>query len=231
VITHAGEIAEKLQGAHERRTRGEDTEMSRDNEPLSVGESVWDEDPFVHAMKLVERLDKVLNDIATSGFAPGDPQASAVSAERVVELERQLADAKYNVESFREQAESASKAHRDALDRIEGLERSAGMAAAADADQGISELRALLATAYVAREVPWMDVAAGMMTLSREEHPRPWMVAVRLEDGRVELRNGVKTFLKVTGPNETVRVLVPYVTGEQAESLVKDELGGTEVGS
>jgi len=87
--------------------------------------------------------------------------------------------------------------------------------------------------AYVVREVPWTDVAAGMMTIARDG--TPWMVEScdYTEPGREAfvLRNGEQTFTKKPEPGDTVRVLVPYVTGEQAESLVKGELGGTEVGS
>jgi hypothetical protein len=219
VSTHAGAIAEKLQGAHERRQRGEDKDMSRDDSPLNVGESVWDDDPFVHAMKLVERLDKVLNDIAGSGHAPGDPQASAVSAERVVELERQLAEARKHGEDLSAQLDQSQENYVAA--------RQVRAVVEAERDQA----RELLATAYVAREVPWTDVAAGMMTLSREDHPRPWMVTTWGDDGKVMLNNGTKSFHKTPADGETVRVLVPYVTKKQAEGLVASELGGTEVGS
>lgn len=83
------------------------------------------------------------------------------------------------------------------------------------------------ADCYVAREVPWTDVAAGMMTLSREEHPRPWMVEGWVAAGTgAKLRNGDDTFVKTPAMGETVRVLVPYVTPEQAGALVKSELGG-----
>jgi hypothetical protein len=86
-------------------------------------------------------------------------------------------------------------------------------------------------TFYVPREVPWTDMAAGMMTIARDG--TPWMVELVHEGPplQVFLRNGDKAFPKDPKPGETVRVLVPYVTPEQAESLVKDQLGGTEVGT
>lgn len=197
---------------------------------------------------------------ASAAEVSGEPQASVVSAERVVDLERKLAElereladaiadrdgalhavedrmrerdaAQHNAESFREQAESASKALDETLARVEELERSGSMAAAADADQEISELRALLDGAYVAREVPWTDVAAGMMTLSREEHPRPWMVDGWTEDDTiVVLRNGEQTFPKRPTPGETVKVLVPYVAPGAAEREIAEQLGGTQVES
>jgi hypothetical protein len=68
-----------------------------------------------------------------------------------------------------------------------------------------------------------------MMTIARDG--TPWMVERRLFGEAVVLRNGKKTFDKTPKPDETVRVLVPYVTDEQAEGLVASELGGTEVGS
>jgi hypothetical protein len=84
---------------------------------------------------------------------------------------------------------------------------------------------------YVLREVPWADVAAGMMTIARDG--TPWMVEScdMAAPGRevFVLRNGEKTFVKTPAKGETVRVLVPYVTPEQAASLVRDELGGREV--
>lgn len=237
MTTFAGEIAEKLQGAHERRSKGEDTRMSRDNEPLSVGESVWDEDPFVHAMKLVERLDKVLNDIATSGHAPGDPQASAVSAERVVELERQLAAAR-EAQNSGANAYKELERERDELREKLARAESHGLGEGYEHEGTKVELlaaRELLATAYVAREVPWSDVAAGMMTLSKSERPVPFLVSKVKDDVAWVLvgKHGdqVIEFQKTPTPGETVRVLVPYVTDEQAEGLVRRVLGGIEVGS
>lgn len=214
--------------------------MSRDNEPLSVGESVWDDDPYVHVMKLVERAGKVLGDIAASGHAPDENAGRVAELERQLaearqklaaysgqiaelgrqlaertkhyedqvadrnELERKLTDALYNAESFRAQAEGASRAHAAALE--------------------------LLTSAYVTREVPWSDVAAGMMTIARDG--TPWMV-IGVGDGAWTLTGlhaqQVIRFEKTPTKGETVRVLVPYVTPEQAESLVKGELGGTAV--
>jgi hypothetical protein len=229
MIAHAALIAEKLQGAHERRQRNgrEDEDMGKDEatteQVQQFGSSVWDDDPFVHAMKLNERMGKVLADIAASGHAPGDPQASAVSAERVVELERQLADAQHNAQSFREQAESGSRALQDALVRVEVLEEGERQRA----ERGeVAELEHLLATAYVPREVPWSDMAAGMMTISAQGEA--WMVDRRGDDW-VDLTSGPETFHKTPAPGETVRVLVPYVTPEAAASAVREQLGGTEV--
>lgn len=124
------------------------------------------------------------------------PQASAVTAERVVELERRLAEAQRELAEVR---------------------------AAASLEE--AEYENLAARAYVPREVPWTDVAAGMMTIARDG--TPWMVEGRVDE-RVILANGGQTFPKTPADGETVRVLVPYVTPEQAEDLVRDELGGVE---
>jgi uncharacterized coiled-coil protein SlyX len=131
---------------------------------------------------------------------------------RVAELERQLAD-------LREQ-HGNDGAHFDAM--VQEYKREN------------AEQRDLLATAYVAREVPWTDVAAGMMTIARDG--TAWMVEQVLDNDlpiAFRLRNGGQTFTKTIdpGPVDTVRVLVPYVTEEQAEGLVASELGGKEVGS
>jgi hypothetical protein len=211
MTTYAAAIAARLQGR-------EDEDMGKDeNDAEKVDALVTEID---------ERLGQLVDMVSAR-----NPDAShvelLVERERVAELEGKLADALYNAESFREQAENAGKAHRQALDRIEGLERSAGMAAAADADQEISELRTLLATAYVTHEVPWTDVAAGMMTIARDG--TPWMVDQVCDNDDVELRNAGRSFMKTPAPGETVRVLVPYMTDEQAEGLVKSELGGREV--
>lgn len=229
--TFAGEIAARLQGAHARRNEREDKDMSKD-------ESVWETE-----------VDKALDGLRESlrHLRPGgDSQASAVSAERVVELERQLARL-----TERETAAMNGVEKRDRM--IAELERElaqalqdreASDAAANERDGENEELRAeyqalrerfnalgdLLATAYVAREVPWSDVAAGAMTIARDG--TPWMVETWIGIGAVLLRNGTKTFEKAIdrSTGETVRVLVPYVTPEQAEAAVREQLGGTEVG-
>jgi hypothetical protein len=237
VITHAALIAEKLQGAHERRTRGQDMIMNEDANPelrairelAERGGSLWDDDPIVHAHKLTNRLLTVLNDLAASGHAPGEPQASAVSAERVVELERQRNEVQEAYgKVVAETAEVRAELERE-LRKVEAELRDTNTHLAALGVE-LSATQRELQASYVVREVPWTDVAAGMMTLSREEHPRPWMVE-SWTDGAFILTNGVQTFHKEPADGETVRVLVPYVTGEQAESLVKGELGGTEAGS
>lgn len=227
-VAFAAAIAARLQDAHERRRareqerdEREDKDMSRENEPLSVGESVWDDDPFVHACKLAQRLEKVLADIAASGHAPGEPQASVVSAERVVELEKALADAQYNAESFRTQAESGEKAHKMALERIEERER------------WLQDAHNRLTTAYVQHDVPWDDVAAGMMTISATG--APFLAEEWVGVGAVRLRGlhdgKVITFEKAVDASkgETVKVLVPYVAPGAAEREVAEQLGGQRV--
>lgn len=221
--------------------------MSSENTPMNFGESIWDDDPYIRAMNLVAKAGELLSDIAASGHAPGDPQASAVSAERVVELERQLGAVSFALRAEGADpvraAELVREAADEALGRLHDVEQQLAVADATVRSmtdllerehQNVKNARTacdeLLATAYVAREVPWTDVAAGMMTLSKEEHPRPWMVESRgydADNAFVILRNGEKTFEKtLADPGETVRVLVPYVTPEQAEALVVSELGG-----
>jgi len=165
----AAEIAARLQGAHERR---------HDREDENVSESVWDGPAASNEWEACASLFDQLRDRYLTVIRERDelrsgenPQASAVTAERVVELEQ------------------------------------------------------LLATAYVAREVPWSAVAPGMMTIARDG--TPWMVerwagAVP----RVVLRNGERAFTKTPADGETVRVLEPYVTPGQAAGLVRDQLGG-----
>ena len=239
MTSYAGAIAAKLQDAHERRQRheqqrGEDKDMDEKREQVARGREslagLWDDDLFVQVMKLNERVGQLLGDIAASGHAPGDiaasghapgdPQASAVSAERVVALERQLAEAREKLTAYsgriRELEDKLAQAESHGL----GMSYEHGRA-----EDEAAGLRELLATAYVAREVPWTDVAAGMMTLSREDHPRPWMVRSQ-GAGTWVLSNGLTDFAKFPADGETVRVLEPYVTPEQAETLVVSELGG-----
>ena len=151
--------------------------------------------------------------------------------EHVAELERQLgavsfalraegADPIRAAELVREAADEALGRLHDAEQRVEELERDLK-----DEREATARLGGLLATAYVAREVPWTDVAAGMMTIARDG--TPWMVVARPagSDG-VVLQNAAKSFNKTPKRDETVRVLVPYVTPEAAEALVASELGG-----
>lgn len=139
---------------------------------------------------------------------------------REVELERQLSAYSGQIRELERQlAEARTLGLRFAKERDEARELVVRNSTACDD---------LLATAYVTREVPWSDVAAGMMTLSRDG--TPWMVQGRVGE-QVFLRQGEKSFPKDSAPGETVRVLEPYVTPEQAEELVRGQLGGTEVGA
>jgi DNA repair ATPase RecN len=222
VITHAALIAEKLQGAHERRTRGQD--MSKDGNGA--------EKVDVLVAEIDERLSQLVDMVSAR-----NPDAShvelVVERERVVELERNfdeamecVAELERQLNESRRTAEEWQRSWSEAHERVTELE--AQLADLADVDA--SEHQYDHSACYVAREVPWTDVAAGMMTLSREDHPRPWMVVDR-EGDSVLIRNGAQQFVKYPAPGETVRVLVPYVTDEQAEGLVASALGGTEVGS
>ena len=255
--TFAGEIAAMLQGAHERRQRGEDKDMSKGEvgKAMEVGVSVWDDDPMVHAMKLVERLGTVLGDLAASGHAPGGEQADAAEHRKTIEkLNAMVTAAEHGSLYWRCTTCNADKhqcpgcgaslnhfqaacdacvirAHVEAA--TEELERQlaevqADFEAARQEIEQWAKTHAItantLATAYVAREVPWSDVAAGMMTIARDG--TPWMVADTEEGGRFIMRYGEDEFTKKPEPGETVRVLVPYVTPEQAQALVVSELGG-----
>lgn len=182
MTAHAALIAAKLQGAHERRQRGEDKDMGKD-------EGVWAE-----AARQIEQALTMVRENVERGLPDEDaPQSNAVTAERVVALERELAQA---------------NAHRDE--------------AVAENERVVDLLR----TAYVAREVGWSDVAAGMMTIARDG--AAWMVAEE-SAGVFQLQSGTRAFAKTPKPGETVRVLVPYVTPEQAETAVREQLGGTAV--
>ena len=159
-------------------------------------ESVWSPEK----REVVDRLAEGVYDALLKLAKEKNPQASAASAERVVELERQLAEVRASAAQLEANLENAEE-------RAHAVEQ-------------------LLVDCYVAREVPWTDVAAGMMTIARDG--TPWMVTASVFGG-VELVNGDRTFEKGYEDGETVRVLVPYVTAEQAEGLVASELGGTEV--
>lgn len=205
-----------------RAGKTKDEAAPMDTAPADTSEperSLWDDETL--ASRVAEVVYATVAE-ALAAAKPGAPQASAVTAERVVELERQLAEAGQTVAAYSDQIRELERQLAKAESHGLGMSYEHGRA-----EDEAAGLRDLLAAAYVTREVPWSDVAAGMMTIARDG--TPWMVAVVLEDGRVELHNAAKTFLKVCGPNETVRVLVPYVTPEQAEELVRTELGGTEV--
>jgi hypothetical protein len=215
VITHAAAIAEKLQGAHERRTRGQD--MSKD-------ESVWRDDDRID--KLAEEVARLAEQLREATNAPRieAPQASAVSPERVVELERERTELRNNVVQANARVAELKK-------QLIELERKLmdALSRAKTAEVDAKAVTELLATAYVVREVTWSNVAAGMMTISKEEHPRPWMVESWDANGETAtLRNGETTFPKTPTPGETVRVLVPYVTDAQAEATLR-AAGATEV--
>ena len=204
----AAEIAARLQGAHERR---------RDREDENVSESVWDGPAASNEWEACASLFDQLRDRYLTVIRERDelrsgenPQASAVTAERVVELEHTVAhlqeERTRDAQEFQRRYEEVRNQRHAALDRVDELEQ-------------------LLATAYVAREVPWSAVAPGMMTIARDG--TPWMVerwagAVP----RVVLRNGERAFTKTPADGETVRVLEPYVTPGQAAGLVRDQLGG-----
>ena len=165
---------------------------------MSENESVWSPEK----REVVDRLAEGVYDALLKLAKEKNPQASAASAERVVELERQLAEVRASAAQLEANLENAEE-------RAHAVEQ-------------------LLVDCYVAREVPWTDVAAGMMTIARDG--TPWKVE-SFTDGAFILQNGVKTFHKDPADGETVRVLVPYVTPEQAEAAVREQLGGTEVGS
>lgn len=245
--TYAAEIAAKLQGAHRARTTGEDTQMA---------ENIWETE-----------IDKALALItAVVRNASGDPQSTAVSAERVVELERQLAqtvadrdrlqaladktaitaanralspDSRARVDELERKladalvrAEQAEESYRQVVEqgnlRADELEQQlVGERKRAEAAEGAArEVAAELATAYVLREVPWTDVTAGDMTVSKTAGV--WMVR-SVVPPLWTLQQGVEMFDKVPDKGETVAVLVPYVTPEQAEALVREQLGGAAV--
>lgn len=145
---------------------------------------------------------------------------------RVAELERQLAAM---TERAREAERRVTAANEDLVEELETTSQLKVQLAAAQDDRARDHeayvgLEQLLATAYVAREVPWTDVAAGMMTIARDG--TPWMVEQACDNGDVELRNAGTSFMKRPEAGETVRVLEPYVTPEQAEQLVREQLGG-----
>lgn len=234
---HAAEIAEKLQGAHEARRRGEDKDMSKDE-----GRSVWSPEKREVVDTLAESVYDALLKLAEKR-APGEPQSNAVTPERVVELERQLASARHAAEhgsvywncdrcntdrhtcpgcgeSLNHWRAVCDKCRERADAEDDPLHQQA------DDAQQIHALEQLLATAYVVREVPWPDVAAGMMTISAQGEA--WMVETWIGIGAVRLRNGERSFEKAidASKGETVRVLTPYLTAGAAEELVKSELGG-----
>lgn len=219
----AAEIAARLQGAHERR---------RDREDENVSESVWDGPAASNEWEACASLFDQLRDRYLTVIRERDelrsgenPQASTVTAERVVELE-------HKARTMTDELESVCFDLGEARKRIDELERQLAEARAHAPDDEDAKLRhehaqamALLATAYVAREVPWSAVAPGMMTIARDG--TPWMVERWAgDDAQVVLRNGERAFTKTPADGETVRVLEPYVTPGQAAGLVRDQLGG-----
>lgn len=233
---HAAAIAEKLQGAHEARQQreqhgGEDEDMSKDED-----RSVWSPEKREVVDTLAESVYDALLKLAEKN-APGEPQSNAVSAERVVELERELASARHAAEhgSVYWNCDRCNTDRHTCPGCGESLnhwravcDKCRERADAEDDAQQIHALEQLLATAYVVREVPWPDVAAGMMTISAQGEA--WMVETWIGIGAVRLRNGERSFEKAidASKGKTVRVLTPYVTPEAAEKLVRDELGATE---
>ena len=227
MTAHAALIAEKLQGAHERRQRGEDKDMSRDED-----RSVWSPEKREVVDTLAESVYDALLKLAEKN-AP-EPQSNAVSAERVVELERRLADALVQREASDAAANERDGEHEELQQRVANMVERAEAAEQRleKATEGLVQVRELLATAYVAREVPWSDVAAGMMTISAQG--APFLVTEQPGDAGMDsgtwaltgLHDGkVIRFEKTPKAGETVRVLVPYVTPEQAEKAVADGLG------
>lgn len=163
-------------------------------------------------------------------------QGLQAALERYDELDGQNARRYEELDAARAEIAELKAANEDLSDRNarQELERELKDArvAAVNAETEMNSMEQLLIGSYVAREVPWTDVAAGMMTIARDG--TPWMV-VGVGDGAWTL-TGLHTqqiirFEKKPEPGETVRVLVPYVTPEQAEALVASELGGTEVES
>jgi DNA repair exonuclease SbcCD ATPase subunit len=171
-------------------------------------------------VELDERNRELVAQLEALTEHPSPAQASAVTAERVVELERQRNEVQ---DAYGKAVAEAAEARAE-LERQLTEERAGADGIVAEHQARIRELEQHLAAAYVAREVPWSDVAAGMMTIARDG--TPWMVQFRDEDGGVGLRNGERTFDKNPADGEAVRVLVPYVTPEAAEELVRTELGG-----
>jgi hypothetical protein len=232
MTTYAAAIAARLQGREDEDMAGRTKKTDGVGDPWESMAALFDQlrDHCVTVIRERDDLKALADKTALAAANRTVTTEASGELERVQQLERELDAAKYNAESFREQAENASKAHREALDRIEELEE----AERQRAERGeVAELHELLATAYLAREVPWSDVAIGMMTISRDG--TPWMVQfVGFTDRGTDvfiLRNGDQEYEKHSSKGETVRVLVPYVTEEQAEGLVASELGGTEVGS
>jgi hypothetical protein len=180
----------------------EDEDMSKD-EDIERARALFDRlrDDYVNVL---------LSQDADVGRVAELERAREADLAAVTELQRKLMDAERELAAVKETLWQVT-AHRNAA-----------------ANRG-EELEQLLAVAYVAREVPWTDVAAGMMTIARDG--TPWMVETWVEGDYLKLRNGTGTFSKYPKSGETVRVLVPYVTDEQAEGLVASELGGREVGS
>lgn len=212
MTTYAAAIAARLQ-------RG------REDEDMGKDESVWDDDPPVTQSTVVSFAEAVARELDRLTMNEGTLQL------RVAELERANED--LSDRNARQERELGLQ-----VERADELERQVKILSAsrAELEQELTQERERAfgfasnhADCYVAREVPWTDVAAGMMTIARDG--TPWMVQANDVPCMTLLRNGEQTFTKTPKDGETVRVLVPYVTGEQAEGLVSSVLGGTEVGS
>jgi hypothetical protein len=212
MTTYAAAIAARLQG--------------REDEDMGKDESVEHEldDVMAHLNEARKFLYIVMTGRTDpdedAGRVTGLPVAYQAAAERVAELERELAVAREaqnsGANAYKELERELETVREQLLDRERDLEKE--RAHAWDRHQDC----------YVAREVPWTDVAAGMMTIARDG--TPWMVVEYDGLGTWVLQNRLKEFHKVPSPGETVRVLEPYVTDEQAQGLVASVLGGTEMG-
>lgn len=203
----AAAIAARLQDAHERRRARE--QGREDGEDMSENESVW----TTQLDRAIDLLGE-LRGRALAAEAPGEPQASVVSAERVVELERKLAE--------------LDRDYADAVARGTELEK-----ALDERERWLQDAHNRLATAYVQHDVPWTDVAAGTMTISAQG--APFLAEEWIGVGAVRLRGlhegKVIAFEKAVDASkgETVKVLVPYVAPGAAEHEIAEQLGGTAV--
>jgi hypothetical protein len=244
MTTYAAAIAARLQGREDEDmgkgpSKAELTEgFARAIEGESPGPSVWDDE--VLASKVAEVVHATVVE-ALAGLRTVAPLHELADADQVItdlrhELDEVTADRDraraLNLEKIQEVG--TVKGERDAaLMRVDELERELVklnernhdlVAQLAAVDDDVNRVHG---ACYVTREVPWTDVAAGMMTIARDG--TPWMVGGwNAACSTVVLVCGAEGFEKTPHSGETVRVLVPYVTPEQAEGLVRDVLGGTE---
>lgn len=233
--------------AHDQRR--EDEDMSK-SEAAKVAGRLQAKTAVQHIEMLVETMATATSELATAtselaafaAKAVADPplhelaDADQVASElraaehRIEVLEQELNEngAHFDaaVQEYRAEIAELKTANEDLSDRLAKAE-SYGLGMSYEhgrAEDEAAGLRELLATAYIAREVPWADVAAGMMTIARDG--TPWMVTDVDGLGTWVLQNGLKEYQKTPADGETVRVLEPYVTPEQATALVASELGG-----